>query len=208
MSNRRMSLHRMSSCHFALARSYCADECRWLIILRGWTIAVHVMDRRLLYSWACVVFLPNLRPLAFRRIKVYRRIALYTVSSHMSSGSASLGVCQSWGPLVLRSASPGVSFSICEHYLRVIDLRYSWSSQKVTKKRLRLGVRDGSSWRYPYTSAISKLYVSFSAMIRITLQCECCWVATAHCHIDSCSMIGTVCKQCMISVYWRNKERY
>jgi len=43
--------HFAKCCHFAIARGprecYAAYECRRLIILRGWTIAVHVMDHSL-----------------------------------------------------------------------------------------------------------------------------------------------------------------
>jgi len=76
MSNRRMPFRlqlpfrRISvreCCHFAIARGYAAYNCRWLIILRRWTIAVHVTDHRLFSSCTQVVISLNLRPSAFRQ---------------------------------------------------------------------------------------------------------------------------------------------
>jgi len=63
-------------CHFAIARGpracYAAYECRRLIILRGWNIAVHVMDHRLLSLCTHVVISPNsetwVYPLEFREL--------------------------------------------------------------------------------------------------------------------------------------------
>jgi len=50
-------------CHFTIALGpracYAAYECRRFIILRGWTIAVHVMDHHLLSSCTHVVIWPN-----------------------------------------------------------------------------------------------------------------------------------------------------
>jgi len=37
-------------CYFPIALGYSAYECWWLIIWRGWTIALHAMDHRILYS--------------------------------------------------------------------------------------------------------------------------------------------------------------